>query len=107
MVLLAFRYLVILFPWGHAHSLRRYGFSQCTEGYETVWRISRERVSLFAQFLVLPTLLARCYHLPKFRRVPPSGSSPTPCRSPSPYLAWAVTHAIPRRIVRFFQTWIP
>ncbi|KAI6045856.1 hypothetical protein EDC04DRAFT_2632896 [Pisolithus marmoratus] len=80
-------YLVMPFPWLCAHPLWRYEFSQWTEGYETVWQISREQVRLFSPFLVLPTLLVPLYYLAKFHRIAPSSSSPMPCHPPSPYLA--------------------
>ncbi|KIK20236.1 hypothetical protein PISMIDRAFT_596512 [Pisolithus microcarpus 441] len=59
----------------------------CMEGGDTVLQISRHRVHLLPRFLLLPTPQVHPYHLPEFRRTPPSSSPPTQCRPPSPYLA--------------------
>ncbi|KAI6033930.1 hypothetical protein BKA83DRAFT_1834804 [Pisolithus microcarpus] len=102
-VLLVHIYLVRPYSLRCTPSFWRYGCFRVWRG-ETVLQISRHRVHLFSRFLLLPTPQVHPYHLPEFRRTPPSSSPPTQCRPPSPQSVWAVTQAIPRRIVRFFQT---
>ncbi|KAI6023245.1 hypothetical protein BKA83DRAFT_3650544 [Pisolithus microcarpus] len=90
-ILLAHIYLVRPYSLRCVPWLWRYGCFRVRRGGETVQQISRERVQLFPRFPLLPSPHVPPYHLPEFRRTPPSSSPPTQCSPPSPYCVWAIT----------------